>query len=163
MADNIYQLTTSTQTLTRTISEVIADDDDTAPIASSDERLDFEQEQRLGRLTGDVIAELDLAEHIQAPVTDLRLSGVAVDDYYDGDGLLDGLVVVPYLIYDESENPLRTNGPVFYLYRLTHSADLGGAEELEGQLFEFTQVVLGQIVHHLNKQLAFYTRVLTPA
>lgn len=161
MTDNIYQLNINTQTLTEAISEVIVDDDNTAPIASS-ERLDFEQEQRLGRLTGDIIAKLDLAEHIQTPVPDLRLGGVAVDDYYDGDGLLDGLAVMPYLVYDQPER-LRTNGPVFYLGCLTRSADLGRAEELDGQLFEFARVVLGLVVNHLNKQLAFYTKVLTPA
>lgn len=130
------------------------------PVTDS-ERLDNEQEQRLGHLTAAVLGELFLTRTPLIPVGHAAIvDDVCVDDFRDGEGLLDGLAIVPYLSLSTDETTLLTKGPQLFIDGIRRSTDLDGATVLRDQLRAFARTVLGQVVYALNRQLDFYRTAL---
>lgn len=139
------------------------DGEDPAPI-TTDDRLDNEEEQRLGQITTNVLSDLFSSETppIVSDNSNLSVDDIIIEDYRDGEGFLDGLSVTPYLRYEHGERIRNNKLGSFFFDRINRITDLEGAEDLSGQIAAFTQTILGQALYHINAQFNFFTAALTP-
>lgn len=134
------------------------------------ERLDNFDQQRIGQLAGDVINHLLLAAEAgdhSWPITALRtgvvVDHIAVDDSYDGEGLLDGLAITAYqkVAFDGQTHYDRAGTE--RISNLRRSSDLGGHAVAADQIGAFVLTVLRTAAHRLNKQARFFAAVSAAA
>lgn len=158
----IYRFTVNSDQLALAITKVLSSHQVDTPFPG---RLDADEEQLLGSMTSDVFDLLAISDDLVSlestpSNTSLSLDYLGIDDYRDGEGMLDGLNLTVGLRHHDGQSTSRTKISGIFIDSIRSDHELGGQTELAAQVRTFVEHLLARATIALNSQIGFYHSLL---